>query len=140
MIGIVLDCSVTMAWCFEDECDDYAASVLESLTDEHALAPSIWRLEVANVLLGAEGHKRLKRSDSARFLDLLGALPIDVELESAGRIWGTVLDVGRQFQLSSYDASYLELAMRSGARLATRDSGLRDAAERSGVELFLAGQ
>ena len=65
----VLDTSVAMAWCFEDETNPYADAVLDSLIDNAALAPSIWPLEVGNVLLVAERRKRMSQPDSMRFLE-----------------------------------------------------------------------
>ncbi len=136
MRPVVLDCSVTMAWCFEDQADPMTDRVLDSLDEREGLVPCIWPLEVANVLLVAERHARLAEADSARFLDLLGALPILVEEVSLAGATGAVLSAARQVELSSYDAAYLELAMRSGALLATRDQSLGRAARQAGVELF----
>ena len=110
--------------------------VLDSLDEHEGLVPSIWPLEVANVLIVAERHARLTEADSARFVDLLGALPISVKNVAFSRATGAVLSTARKGRLSSYDASYLELAMRTGAALATRDRGLRRAAGEAGVELF----
>jgi predicted nucleic acid-binding protein len=134
----VLDCSMTMAWCFEDEADAAADVVLDSLVDSEAWAPSIWPLEVANVLLVAERRGRLRPADSARFLQLLGGLPVTVEEPSRPRVQGPVLELARRTGLSSYDATYLELAMRLGAPLATRDRALRAAAIADGVPLHPA--
>lgn len=136
MSAIVLDCSVAMAWCFEDECDRYADGVLEALASAEALVPSIWSFEVANVLLVAERRKRIREADSARFLELLKGLPIVVEESTSERVLGAVLACARQWGLSSYDAAYLELAMRTGAPLATRDTGLRGACRKSGVTIY----
>ncbi len=124
-----------MAWCFKDEADGYADSVLDMLGDSEAIVPSIWPLEVANVLLVAERRKRLTTADSAQFVKLLGELPITIDYESSGRALSEILSVGRHQGLSSYDAAYLELAMREGAPLATRDDRLRRASERCGVKL-----
>lgn len=136
MRPVVLDCSVTMAWCFEDQADPMTDRVLDSLDQREGLVPCIWPLEVANVLLVAERHARLAEADSAWFLDLLAALPILVEDVSLAGATGAVLSAARQVELSSYDAAYLELAMRSGALLATRDQSLGRAARQAGVELF----
>ena len=136
MKRLVLDCSVTMAWCFEDQADRLSDRVLRSLEDHEAMVPSVWALEGANVLLVAERHQRLREADSARFLELLRGLPILVEEVTFPQATGAILSTGRSAKLSSYDAAYLELAMRTGASLATRDRGLRRAARRSGVELF----
>jgi len=133
---IVLDCSVAMAWCFEDECDGYAEAVLDALASREALVPSIWPFEVTNVILVAERRRRLSEAEGARFIELLNGLPIIVEEPTPDRTFGAVLACGRQFGLSSYDAAYLELAMRAGAELATRDKALRAACRKSGVTVY----
>lgn len=136
MSRFVLDCSVAMAWCFEDESDGYADAALDGLVNGAAMVPSHWRLEVANVLLAAERRVRLTEADSTRFLELLGALPIEVNGETHARAFGAVLLLGREHGLSSYDAAYLELAMRESVPLASLDQSLRLAAESSGVSLL----
>ena len=114
-----------MSWCFEDEDNDYANQVLERLVDAEALVPGIWPLEVSNVLLVAERNKRLGEADSARFVSLLSQLPIIVEPESPERVMGEILALARIHNLSAYDASYLDLAMRNGISIATLDTSLR---------------
>jgi len=126
-----------MAWCFEDEADRYADSVLDLLADAEAIVPSIWSLEVANVLLVGERRKRLTEADSLRFVNLLRALPITIDQETGNRAWSETLSVGRENRLSSYDAAYLELAMREGVALATRDDRLKEAAGKCGVTLVV---
>lgn len=131
----VLDCSVTMAWCFSDENDHYADTVLDRLADAEALVPSLWPLEVANVLLVAERRHRLTEAQATRFVDLIGALPITVDRNTPDYALGSILSLAREHALSSYDAAYLELAMRSGLALATRDATLMKAAKRCGARL-----
>lgn len=133
---IVVDCSVAMAWCFEDQANAMTDRVLASLGEHEALAPSIWPLEVANVLLVAERQKVITEADSARFLNLLGALPILVEDVSFSRATGSILTTGRERNLSAYDAAYLDLAMRTGSALASRDRRLRSAARQAGVDVL----
>ena len=129
--NFVIDNSVVMAWCFEDETSRYADTVLDKLEVSTAIVPSIWPLEVGNVLLVAERKKRLSEADSARFIALLTELPITIEQEPPGRMLKEILALAREHQLSSYDASYLDLAMRKGLPIATLDNGLVAAAERS---------
>ncbi len=136
MSAFVLDCSVAMAWCFEDEADECADLALEQLEGGEALVPSLWALEVVNVLLVAERRGRITASDSARFLELLGALSITAIDTSVARAGGHVFALGREHRLSAYDAVYLDLAMREGAPLATRDKALRRAADAVGVPLL----
>ncbi len=124
-----------MAWCFEDECDEYADAVLDGLMGGSAIAPSIWPLEVANVLLVAERRGRLQPSDTPRFVELLGSLPIEVDEVSLGRATGAILALGREHALSSYDAAYLDLAIREAVPLASRDQTLVEAARSCGVTL-----
>jgi predicted nucleic acid-binding protein len=138
MNPLVLDCSVTMAWCFEDECDALADAVLDAVTEVEAWVPSLWPIEVANVLLVAERRGRLSPADSARFIELVGGLPITVDDRAHERALGPVLSTGREFDISAYDASYLELAMRLGGSLATRDDRLRTACTTAGIPLFEA--
>ena len=138
MSRFVVDCSVVMSWCFEDEADRYADSVLEALAEQEAVVPSLLHLEVANVLLGAERRRRLAEADTSQFLDILAALPVAVEETGPALATGPVLAVGRRFRLSAYDSAYLELAMRKGLPLATRDRRLRAACRKAGVALFPA--
>jgi predicted nucleic acid-binding protein len=131
----VIDTSVTMAWCFEDEASPATDGVLDRLRDEEAAAPAIWLLEVANVLLVAERRGRLREAQASRFLELLDQLPIEVD--NAMSDLAGVVAAGRRHELSSYDASYLVLAERLGAPLATLDRRLGAAAERAGVQLLV---
>jgi len=136
MRGFVIDTSVVMAWCFKDEADQYADAVLDLLAASTAFAPSIWPLEVCNVLIVAERKKRLGEADSTRFLELITGLPITIESEPFERIMREILSLARKHRLSTYDASYLELAMRKGLPIATLDSHLRTAAKRSRVPML----
>ena len=133
---IVIDNSVVMSWCFEDEASDYADSVLNELKITSAMVPSIWPYEVVNVLLVAERQKRLKQAESVQFVALLSQLSILVDEDSPKKSMKDVLALGRETGLSSYDAAYLELAMRNGFPLATLDKKLTAAAKAVDVNLF----
>lgn len=132
----VVDNSVVMSWCFKDETNTYADTVLDKLADATAVVPSIWPLEVVNVLLVAERQKRLSESDSIRFITLLSQLPIVVEHEQPERMMKELLALARANNLSSYDASYLDLAMKRGISIATLDQKLIDAAKRTDVPIL----
>ena len=136
MSSFVLDTSVTMSWFFEDEATPTSMAILDALRTSQALVPSLWPLEVANVLLVAERRGRTNEARSSRFVTLLNSLPIAVDPATADQALAATLHLGRQFGLSSYDASYLELAMREGCPLATLDEKLRSAAKKSGVPLM----
>ena len=132
---IVLDASVALAWCFQDEATPYAGRVLDLLAADSAVVPPIWPLEVANAISTAERRQRLELAAGSRFVELLRALPIRLDEASLDRALGNVLNVAREHRLSSYDASYLELAMREGLPLATADERLAEAARAAGVDL-----
>ncbi len=131
----VLDNSIVMAWCFEDESNVLADSILESLQRSKAIVPAIWPLEVGNVMLVAERRGRLSEADSTRFLSMLSSLPVYSEPETRQRAMSNILFLAREQQLSTYDASYLDLAMRQGIPLATLDKRLMHAADVCQVDL-----
>jgi len=131
----VIDTSVVMTWCFQDQSSRYADHILDRLEADSGFVPSIWPLEVCNVLLVAERKKRLGEADSSRFIALLGELPIIIEQEPPERMLREIFALARKHKLSSYDASYLDLAMRKGLPIATLDKKLLAAAQRSGVPI-----
>jgi predicted nucleic acid-binding protein len=131
--GLVLDCSVAVAWCFDDEAAPATDAVLDRVRDEGACVPAIWRLEIGNVLLCAERRGRIVTADVDAFMLLLGALPIVTDSEVAAE---RVFTLARLASLTTYDAAYLEIAIRRGLPLATKDGALRAAAARMGVPLI----
>lgn len=135
-MGFVLDCSVTMSWCFADESDHYSDAVLDLLSGTEALVPSIWSLEVVNVLVVAERRKRINKSQAMRLVELLQSLPVVIDASTAKRAMGPIHSLAREHELSSYDAAYLELAIREGLPLATRDDHLIKAAKHCGLEIL----
>lgn len=132
----VIDNSVVMTWCFQDEVVPYADAVLDKLTEATALVPAIWPLEVINVLLVAEHKNRLYVADSTRFLSLLARLPIVVDRSWPERMMKDLLALGRTYSLSSYDTAYLELAMRQGLPIATLDKKLLEAARQVDIPIL----
>ncbi len=110
-----------------------------SLRDGTAHVPALWFLEVANVLVQAERHARINAADGARFVELLRTLPLVVDNDVAGfQGIGRVLALSRQYDLSTYDSSYLDLAMRKGVPLATRDRKLLTACGLAKVPVMTA--
>ncbi|HLN26704.1 MAG TPA: type II toxin-antitoxin system VapC family toxin [Gemmataceae bacterium] len=134
--SFVLDCSLTVSWFFEDEADKYAEAVEDSLTSASAVVPTLWPLEVANALLVGERRKRATEAKVTTFFGLLSSLPISIDDETASRAWQESIRLARTYQLSVYDAAYLELALRRGLPLATLDDRLKAAAAAAGVAEF----
>jgi predicted nucleic acid-binding protein len=138
VILFVLDSSMTMAWCYEDESTDETVAALNALNESEAVTPSIWPLEVANTLLVGERRKRSTPAHVAAFLDKLDALPVRVESEDPHRTLRFILPLARETGLSSYDTAYLELAIRMNLPLASLDGPLRKTARARGVRLIPA--
>jgi len=134
--AFVLDSSITVAWHFEDESGAYAAAVEDALAVKAAVVPSLWPLEVANALLMGERRQRTTAAKVSEFLVLLQALPIRVDEETVPRAWHDTLHLARAHNLSVYDASYLELALRRGLPMASLDDRLKEAATAVGVAEF----
>jgi predicted nucleic acid-binding protein len=126
-----------MTWFFRHDASAETDKLLDRLAGaDTAIVPQHWRLEVTNVLLAAEASKKKKAAESAEFLSLLGELAIETDTET-GQFASTVtIALGRRHKLTSYDAAYLELAMRRGVALATLDRKLRAAASREGVHVL----
>lgn len=136
MTGFVLDCSVAVSWCFEDEASEVFDALLERVRDEGALVPSLWHLELGNVLIQAERRGRVMSADVTTRLELIGDLPIVTDNETPLRALHEILTLARAESLTTYDAAYLELAIRRGLPLATKDSGLRNAGVKTGVKVI----
>ncbi len=128
-----LDSSVTMAWYFKDEANSYANAVRRSLGRARAVVPALWPLEVANILVLGERRRRSTEVEAGKWLRFMDKLPIRVDDETAERAWSDTLHVARTYNLSAYDAAYLELALRLGLPLASLDDRMKAAAAAAGV-------
>ena len=133
MSALVIDSSAALSWCFEDEASPESDALFEQVRDQGAVVPGLWHLEVANVLLQAEQRGRITTGDVAMRLELIAELPIATDNETTERAWREILALARAEGLTTYDATYLELAIRRGLPLQTKDQALICAAERCGV-------
>lgn len=124
--AFVVDCSVTLAWCL-NEGSAHAENVAEALRDVSALAPAIWPYEVANALVMAERRQRIAAGERDHLVALIDALDIAIDPAPTG-VPAAIAGLAQQYQLSVYDAAYLELALRHGLPLATLDARLVAAA------------
>ena len=141
----VLDASVTLSWLLQEgsaKDGPYALSVLNALRsgDAECAVPIAWGLEVANVLARGEAKVQITQEQSENFLEMLRGLAIDTDAASAGKSLSDTLQLARRFNLSAYDASYLELALRSECPLATLDADLSRASEKAGLKSFRPAQ
>ncbi len=130
----VLDTSVTMSWCFEDESDSYGDRILDRLEETEAFVPLLWQLEVINVLVTAEQQDRIEPAGSREFINLLSALPISVDTPQTTTYIPEISSIARRLSLTAYDAAYIELSERQNIPLATLDENLREAVQKEGIE------
>jgi len=136
--AFVLDCSATLPWIFGDEATPASDRLLDDLTaGAQAWVPDLWHLELGNILLGAQRRGRIDQAGVEAFLARLGLYAIEVDPQTRERAWSKTIDLALLHQLSSYDAAYLELAMRRNLPLATLDNALIRAARTTGVRLRL---
>ena len=135
-MSLVLDASLTLSWFFKDERTPGADAVLTEVTENGAVVPALWRLEVANALQMAVRRKRIDAAFRDSALTQLSRLSISADPDTDAYAWTVILQLADRFQLTLYDAAYLELAGRRGLPLATLDRDLREASAALGITLL----
>ena len=140
MTDFVLDNSVSMRWLLQSKKTSdqaYSEAGLKTLLDVDALVPNLWHLEAANVLLGAERRGVVSAGEIERFIYQLEDLPIHIDPLTAHQVFSRTRTLAVAYGLSSYDAAYLELAIREGLPMATLDKRLVQAASKADVKRYL---
>jgi predicted nucleic acid-binding protein len=135
-VSLVIDSSITLSWCFEDERTEVTATLLYRVAETGALVPALWRLEVANGLQVAVRRGRIDVAYRDATIADLRDLAIDVDPETDRKAWSEILQLADRFRLTLYDAAYLELAQRRQLPLASLDNELRAAGQMLGVPLL----
>ncbi|HVT88449.1 MAG TPA: type II toxin-antitoxin system VapC family toxin [Tepidisphaeraceae bacterium] len=130
---LVIDASFVASLFIPDESSAANTEIVQNLTEGDATAPAIWQLEVANLLIMAERRKRIDSSQMTRLVEAWDALPIALQPMLTIRQRSEVIGLARKHKLSAYDATYLELALRNNAKIATLDDSLIVAAQAEGV-------
>lgn len=132
----VLDNSVVSGWYLQDQATPYTQAVADLLQDDRAWVPALWELELTNVLRTTCLRQRQNAEQAQKVLTHMAQLPIDVDRQAVAP--SELLALALRFGLSSYDAAYLELALRKQLPLATKDGDLADAARAAGVGVVAA--
>ncbi len=135
-MGFILDASIALSWCFSDESSALSHQLLDRLEIESAYVPTIWQLEVGNILVSAERWKRISFAEINQFIEILSKLNIEIDNETDLKAFHEILSLAYAEGLTTYDASYLELGMRKGLPLASKDLQLCKVAERLGVQIL----
>jgi predicted nucleic acid-binding protein len=132
----VVDSSIALAWALPDETSKEADRFLGRISMKSILwVPALWWYEIANALLMAQRRKRLGEAEKVRLMELYGRLPIHTDVALDSDIVWRLHTLATEYNLSAYDAAYLELAQRRGLGLATVDRSLRVAAQKAGMKL-----
>lgn len=133
----VADASVTLAWCFADETSSSLETLLDRLIDgEEVLVPSRWSLEVLNGLLQAHKRGRIAELAIKEYLAILFSFRLIVDRTSDLQRSNGIRELALKHRLTSYDAAYLELAIRLKLPIATFDEELKKAAASEGLSLL----
>jgi len=132
----VIDASVTLSWVFTDEHSGVSDALLAQITERGAIVPQLWRLEIASALQNGLKRKRIVTSYRDFTIQKLLSLPIETDPDTNDHAWTTTLHLAALHGITVYDASYLELALRRGLPLATRDQQLAIAAASAGAILL----
>lgn len=135
-MSLIIDASMAVAWLFSDERSEAPQVILRRVAADGALVPSLWRLEVANVLRNAVRRKRCDSGYATRCLRRLGQLQIVVDSETDAQAWGRTRDLSIEHDLTVHDAAYLELAIRRRRPLATCDMALVEAGRKAGLDVL----
>ena len=123
-----------MRWCFENATHAYADALLSRLeTGEEAVVPVLWLYEVSAVLARAQNLGSLTAAKTSEFIGALKALNIAIDRSGTERILTDVHRLAIAHRLTSYDAAYLELALRQNLPLATLDADLIRACKEAGA-------
>jgi predicted nucleic acid-binding protein len=138
-MDLVVDASMTLAWLFirsKSEEEKIADRALLALSDTEAFVPSLWHTEIANALLVGERRGVVTPVQVFEYLDRLSALPLVTDDIAPVNRRELVMALAREYKLTAYDATYLDLALRRNAVLATFDSQLAEAMRQAGGTVF----
>jgi predicted nucleic acid-binding protein len=125
-----------MTWCFKDEATVPTDALLVRVVDSGAVTPEFWPLEAVNTLLWAQIKGRIDHSYRNEQINFLRQLAITPDMHTYDVAWTAINELAARHRLTSYDAAYLELALRRELPLATLDEDLRRAAQKEKVELW----
>ena len=140
-MAFVLDNSVSMRWLLatnKKTDQNYAEKVLKSMLNNEAYVPNLWHLEATNELLSAKKRAEINSGEIEIFISQLENLPIHTDVSTSKQAFNRILALADAYKLSSYDAAYLELAIREGLPIATLDKDLKKAVKKAGIEIYLS--
>lgn len=132
----VVDCSVALSWYFSDESNDRTRDLRERLIEESIHVPCLWPIEITNAVLAALRRNRVTDDEIPDLLRDLQELPDEIDRETDSMVWEYSFGLAKQFNLSVYDATYMELAVRRKMPMATLDKALARACQEADIEVL----
>jgi predicted nucleic acid-binding protein len=133
-----VDATFAATWCFDDEATSESDACFRQAAAQGIIIPTLWIYEVANLVWAAERRKRISLNEAEDWLRVLSVLVIEEDQPMKAHVWTQVFEIARQFSLTVYDATYVELAQRRNVPLATRDKAMIAAAQALKIKVIEA--
>jgi predicted nucleic acid-binding protein len=135
--SFVADASVAIAWVHPAQATSETEAMLDALVAGDSLVvPALWPLEVANALTILRRRRKLTPDEARNAIEIIRELPVVIDHEAAAVAFTRLVELASEHKLTIYDASYIELAARRQLPLASNDMRMKEAAIRSGVDLW----
>ena len=135
--SFVADASVAIAWVHPAQATSETEAMLDRLVAGDSLVvPALWPLEVANALTVLRRRRKLTPDEARNAIEIIRELPVVIDHEAAAIAFTRLVDLASKYELTIYDAAYIELAARRELPLASNDARMKQAAIRSGVDLW----
>ena len=135
MNNFILDCSVYMSWCFNEETIKASSKILNSITKKGIIVPSLWVYEVTNTLTVSVRRKKLTVADAHDLINNIQLLPIEFDKPTIENM-SNIFNIANEHKLSAYDAAYIELALRTNTQIASFDKEVIKVSGKLGIKIF----
>ncbi len=135
-MSFVVDVSVALPWNLTSRANALTRRAAEIVVRDGAFVPFHFQLEYCNALAMLLRQTRISRDQFEIALVNIRDLDLAIDVSPVGDVQVSILPLALRHGLTLYDAAYLELALRTGLPLATRDDALIAAARSAGAGLL----
>ena len=133
----VFDASFVGPQIIPDEKDPDIDKIYQKIKhDDEKQVPQLFWYEITNLFKNLERRRRYSNDRVMEFYQTLATISLICDRETGIEYSKKLLRLCNDYNLSSYDAAYLELAERKNATLCTLDESLRAAAKKYGVPVI----
>jgi predicted nucleic acid-binding protein len=134
-MAYLIDSSFVAAHSLPDEQNDHVDSFFDNLTDRDVLlVPQLFWYEISNIFRNSVVRKRIEAKDVPPMFESFGGLNVNTDVISGSDYSESLFKLARKYSLTCYDATYLELAIRTQAVVGTLDDNLKDACIKAGLQ------